>query len=163
MGQNISLTAGDGHTLGAYRAEPSGSPKGAVVIIQEIFGVNGHVRSICDQYAAADYVAIAPALFDRVEPGLDLGYGEEDFGKGRETRGKLENDGIIADVQAAIDEAAKSGNLRIVLLRRRHPRQQGCDGEMPGPVPFRRQRRGNFARQRARDQGSPARYPDLRL
>ena len=114
MGQDISLNAGDGHTLGAYKADPLGSPKGAVVIIQEIFGVNSHVRSICDQYAAAGYVAIAPALFDRVEPGLDLGYGEEDFGKGRETRGKLDNDGIIADVQAAIDEASKSGKVGVV-------------------------------------------------
>ena len=114
MGQNISLTAGDGHSLGAYRANPPGSPKGAVVIIQEIFGVNGHVRNICDQYAAAGYVAIAPALFDRVEPGLDLGYGEEDFANGRETRGKLENDGIVADVQAAVDEAAKSGKVGVI-------------------------------------------------
>jgi carboxymethylenebutenolidase len=114
MGSMIELTASDGHTLGAYKAEPSGAPKGGVVVIQEIFGVNSHVRNVADQYAAAGYVAIAPALFDRVEKGLELGYGQEDFGKGRDTRGALGNDGITADVQAAINEAASSGKVGVV-------------------------------------------------
>ena len=114
MGQNITLTTSDGHSLGAYRADPSGSPKGAVVLIQEIFGVNQHIRNLCDTYAGAGYVVIAPALFDRVEPGIEVGYGETDFNIGRETRGKLENDGILADVQAAIDEAAKTGKVGVV-------------------------------------------------
>tara|TARA_R110000787_G_scaffold14814_11_gene45558 strand:+ start:466 stop:1128 length:663 start_codon:yes stop_codon:yes gene_type:complete len=110
----IELTAGDGHTLGAYKAEPSGTPKGGVVVIQEIFGVNKHIRNVADQYAAAGYLAIAPALFDRVEKGLELGYGQEDFGKGRDTRGALKNDGILADVQAAINEAASAGKVGVV-------------------------------------------------
>jgi carboxymethylenebutenolidase len=114
MGTQIELTAGDGHKLGAYKAEPSGKAKGAVVVIQEIFGVNQHVRNVADQYAAAGYVAIAPALFDRVEKGLEVGYGQDDFQKGRETRQKLTDDGILADVQAAIDEAKKSGKVGIV-------------------------------------------------
>ena len=114
MGSMIELTTSDGHTLGAYKAEPSGTPKGGVVVIQEIFGVNGHIRNVADQYAAAGYVAIAPALFDRVEKGLELGYGQEDFGKGRDTRGALKNDGIIADVQAAINEAAAAGKVGVV-------------------------------------------------
>jgi carboxymethylenebutenolidase len=114
MGTQIELKTGDGHTLGAYKAEPSGSPKGAVVVIQEIFGVNQHVRHLADSYAKAGYVAIAPALFDRVEKNLEVGYGQDDFQKGRETRGKLKDDGIVADVQAAIDEAAKTGKVGIV-------------------------------------------------
>lgn len=114
MGSMIELTAGDGHKLGAYKAEPSGTPKGGVVVIQEIFGVNKHIRNVADQYAAAGYLAIAPALFDRVEKGLELGYGQEDFGKGRDTRGALKNDGILADVQAAINEAASAGKVGVV-------------------------------------------------
>ena len=114
MGSNIELTAKDGHKLGAYKAEPGGKPKGGVVVIQEIFGVNGNIRRIADQYAAAGYVAIAPAIFDRVEKGLDLGYGPDHYNKGRETRGKLKDEGIINDVQAAIDEAKKAGKVGIV-------------------------------------------------
>ena len=114
MGTTIQLTAKDGFKLDAYKAEPKGKAKGAVVVIQEIFGVNGNIRRIADQYAAAGYVAIAPALFDRAEKGLDLGYGPDDFAKGRATRQKLKDDGIINDVQAAIDEAKKSGKVGIV-------------------------------------------------
>ena len=114
MGQNITLTTSDGHSLGAYKAEPSGTPKGGVVLIQEIFGVNQHIRKVCDQYAAEGYVVIAPALFDRVEAGLDLGYGEADFATGRGTRGKLTDDGVLADVQAAIDAAAAAGKVGVV-------------------------------------------------
>ncbi len=114
MGQNITLNAKDGHSLGAYKAEPSGTPKGGVVLIQEIFGVNQHIRNVCDQYAAAGYLVIAPALFDRVEPGLEVGYVGDDFNKGRETRGKLEAAGIVADVQAAIDEASSAGKVGVV-------------------------------------------------
>ena len=114
MGQNITLTTSDGHSLGAYKADPSGSPKGAVVLIQEIFGINQHIRNLCDTYAQAGYVAIAPALFDRASQGIEVGYGEADFNTGRETRGKLENDGILADVQAASDEAGKTGKVGVV-------------------------------------------------
>src|SRR5882672_8858856 len=70
----IELTAGDGHKLGAWRAEPSGKPRGALIVVQEIFGVNSHIRSVADGYAADGYLAIAPAFFDRVERGLDIGY-----------------------------------------------------------------------------------------
>ncbi len=114
MGTMIELSASDGHSLGAYKAEPSGAPKGGVVVIQEIFGVNAHIKDLCEQYAKNGYVAIAPALFDRVEKNLELGYGQEDFGKGRDTRGSLENAGILVDTQAAIDEASKSGKVGIV-------------------------------------------------
>src|SRR5436190_19280776 len=70
MGKKITLTAPDGQKLGAYRADPANVVKGGVVVIQEIFGVNHHIRAVCDRLAAAGYAAVAPALFDRVEPGL---------------------------------------------------------------------------------------------
>ncbi len=74
MGSSISLTASDGFQLSAYRAEPEGPARGGVVVVQEIFGVNGHIRSVADRYAAAGYLAIAPAIFDRDRPGIELGY-----------------------------------------------------------------------------------------
>ena len=74
MGSSITLAAAGGHTLGAYRADPAAA-NGGIVIVQEIFGVNGHIRSVADAYAAAGYLAVAPALFDRVEPGPGFGRG----------------------------------------------------------------------------------------
>jgi carboxymethylenebutenolidase len=79
MGKNITLTASDQHTLGAYRADPAGKPKGAIVVVQEIFGVNHHIRAVCDRLAAEGYVALAPALFDRLEPGFEAGYSPEEI------------------------------------------------------------------------------------
>ena len=114
MGNTIRLTAGDGHQLDAYQADPEGPPKGAIVIIQEIFGVNSHIRSVCDGYAADGYVAIAPALFDRVERGIELGYVEPDMSRGRETRGKLSWDGVLADVSAAADAVKSVGKVAVV-------------------------------------------------
>jgi carboxymethylenebutenolidase len=114
MGKTIQLTAGDGHGLDAYQADPDGAPKGAIVIIQEIFGVNSHIRSVCDGYAADGYVAIAPALFDRVERGIELGYVEPDMSRGRETRGKLSWDGALADVSAAADAVGAAGKVAVV-------------------------------------------------
>src|SRR5260370_12066141 len=77
MGTHIKLTASDGHKFGAYRVDPAGTPKGGVVVIQEIFGVNRHIRSVADRFAALGYVAIAPALFDRIEAGFESGYSPE--------------------------------------------------------------------------------------
>jgi len=85
MGQWIELAASDGARLSAYRAETLGRPRGALVIAQEIFGVNSHIRSVCDGYADEGYVAIAPALFDRVEKNVDLGYSPEDIRGGANT------------------------------------------------------------------------------
>ena len=91
MGDLIELTGADGFTFSAYLANPSGEPKGRVVVIQEIFGVNSHIREVCDGYAEAGYVALAPALFDRVGPGIELGYEGDDMTRGVEiAMGKLE-------------------------------------------------------------------------
>ena len=88
MGKFVDLTAADGASISAWRAEPAGAPRGAVVIAQEIFGVNGHIRDVCEGYAADGYVAIAPALFDRYTPNVDLGYTPDDIAKGRELKAR---------------------------------------------------------------------------
>src|SRR5919206_660628 len=102
MGKMIELTAADEHQLSAYRADPAGKPRGAIVVIQEIFGVNSHIKSVADGYAADGYVAIAPAMFDRVQKNVDLGYSPDDIAKGREIRGKVTTDRAMKDAQAAI-------------------------------------------------------------
>ena len=85
-GQVDRSDRGDGFRLSAYRADPAGKPRGALVVAQEIFGVNSHIRSVCDGYAADGYVAIAPALFDRYERGVDIGYTPPDIARGRELK-----------------------------------------------------------------------------
>jgi carboxymethylenebutenolidase len=114
MGETISLTASDGHVLDAYKASPSGAAKGGVVVIQEIFGINGQIRRTADYFAEQGYVAIAPALFDRVGKDIELGYNETDFGIGRETRGKITDDWIIADIGAAVNEASSAGKVSVI-------------------------------------------------
>ena len=114
MGKMIELTAADGHKLSAYRAEPSGKARGAVVVIQEIFGVNSHVKSVADGYAADGYVAIAPAMFDRVQRGYDTGYSQPEIEAGRAIMQKLDWKQTLADVDAAVAEAKKSGKVGIV-------------------------------------------------
>jgi carboxymethylenebutenolidase len=106
-GSMIELTAADGHRLGAWLATPAGAAKGGVVILQEIFGVNGHIRHLCEEYAGDGYVAVAPALFDRAERGLVLGY--TDFTRAREIVAGLTEAMLTADMQAAIDETVKRG------------------------------------------------------
>ena len=100
MANMTDLTAADGHTLSAYRTGPGQAPHG-LVVIQEIFGVNHHMREVCDAFAAAGYAVIAPAMFDRVQRGVELGYGPEDTQTGRELRTKVPEPGIIADIEAA--------------------------------------------------------------
>ena len=114
MGQTISLTAKDGNKFSAYRADPAGKPKGAVVVIQEIFGVNTHIRSVADRYAELGYVAVAPAVFDRAEKNFEVGYDPESVAKGRATRAKISIDGLVADTQAAIDFAKQFGKVAVV-------------------------------------------------
>jgi carboxymethylenebutenolidase len=114
MGRTIELTAADGFRLAAYRADPAGAPRGALVVAQEIFGVNGHIRGVCDGFAADGYVAIAPALFDRIERGVDLGYAPEDIARGRDLKARATVDAALLDVAAARDAAAGIGNVGVV-------------------------------------------------
>src|SRR5690606_16626295 len=101
MGEDIRLTALDGHALDAYRAAPTGSAVGGVVIVQEIFGLTPHIRDVVDRYAAEGFAAVAPAMFDRVERGLVLDYSEIE--RGRAAMRKLEWPNVLADVQATLE------------------------------------------------------------
>ncbi len=115
MGEIIKLTAADGHEFDAYRAEPEGEAKGGVVVIQEIFGVNGHIRDVADRYAAEGYLAVAPALFDRFERGVELDYTPEDIpiGRGYKAQGNENLDSVMADVRAASEAARAAGKVGI--------------------------------------------------
>lgn len=109
MSEWVELKAADGHELSAYIAKPEGEPLGALVVIQEIFGVNGTIRSVADDYAKHGFLAIAPALFDRFEKGLELGYGPDDMKKAFELYAKLSPDTQLLDVVAAAKHVAGTG------------------------------------------------------
>jgi carboxymethylenebutenolidase len=115
MGQMIELTAKDGHKLSAYRAEPADNPRGGLVVLQEIWGVNDHIRKVTDSWAAEGYLAIAPALFDRVERGLTMdAYTDETRTKGFGAMQKVNQDLALLDIQAAIDAASQGGKVGIL-------------------------------------------------
>ena len=114
MSQTIKLTAADGVTIDAYRADPAGKPKGGIVVLQEIFGVNAHIRRVADGFAAAGYLVIAPALFDRAKPGVELGYTPEDIPAGVALVGEVGHDKTMLDVAAAVKAAAEGGKVGVV-------------------------------------------------
>ena len=117
MGQMIELTSADGFKFPAYVAQPSGKPKGGLVLLQEIFGVNSHIRSVADGYAADGYLVVAPATFHRVKPGVELGYTEADMKAGMELKAAVEGlpaPGVLPDIQAAIQHAAQAGKVGIL-------------------------------------------------
>jgi carboxymethylenebutenolidase len=114
MGKMIELTAADGFRLSAYRAEPAGEPRGGVVVAQEIFGVNSHVKNVCDGYAKDGYAVIAPALFDRYERGVDIGYTAEDIARGIALKAKATTDAALLDVAAARDALSNVGKVGVV-------------------------------------------------
>ena len=102
----LQLLAADGNRLSAYIVKPEGTPRGAIVVVQEIFGVNSHIRRVAEQYAAAGYVAIAPALFDRLEKGVELGYDAAGLQAGLDFMARTTDEGVLADIRAAIDAKA---------------------------------------------------------
>ena len=111
MGKFIDLKAADGFVFPAYLAVPAGKPKAAVVVLQEIFGVNSHIRSVADGYAAAGYLAVAPATFHRVQAGVDIGYTEADMNTGFALKTAVDAvpaPGVMQDIQAAINHAAQN-------------------------------------------------------
>lgn len=114
MGETITLTASDGFQLAAYLAEPAGAAKGGIVVVQEIFGVNVHIRAVCDGFAADGYRVVAPAMFDREERGVELGYQPDDIATGRAFKAKMDMDAAIRDVAAAAGQAAPGGKAGIV-------------------------------------------------
>jgi carboxymethylenebutenolidase len=114
MGETIRLTAADGVELSAYRAAPAGRPRGGLVVIQEIFGVNGHIRRVADGFAADGFLAVAPALFDRIEPNLQLGYKNNDIQRGRQLKEQSATDKALADIDAARMKAAEAGAVATI-------------------------------------------------
>ena len=114
MGTDIRLTASDGHACDAYRADPETPPKAGLVVVQEIFGVNAHIRAVTDGFATAGYAAIAPAFFDRAETGVELGYDEADTTRGRALRAKLGWEQTILDVAAAAEALQPAGKIGVV-------------------------------------------------
>jgi carboxymethylenebutenolidase len=107
------LTAADQHQLDAYEVHPDGATA-AVIIVQEIFGVNAHIRSVVDRYAAMGYHTIAPALFDRVKPGVELEYTPEGVAQGREIRAGLEWDDSMLDLAAAVGAVSSTGPIAVI-------------------------------------------------
>jgi carboxymethylenebutenolidase len=117
MGNFIELKAADGLAIQAYVAEPEGKAKGGIVVVQEIFGVNSHIRSVADGYAAQGYLAVAPATFQRVKPGVEMGYSEEDMSAGFALKTAVEalpSPGVLQDLQSAIEHAGQAGKVGMV-------------------------------------------------
>lgn len=114
MGTKVTLTAADGFRLSAYRADPAGPVRGGVVIIQEIFGVNHHIRSICDRLADAGYRAMAPQVFDRIEPNFESGYTQPEMTHARELMGKIDWAKMVLDASAAVDALKREGPVAIL-------------------------------------------------
>jgi carboxymethylenebutenolidase len=141
----ISLTAADGFRLQAYRTGPQDAAR-ALVVTQEIFGVNRHIRKLCDDFADAGYAVIAPQLFDRAERNVELGYDAADLARGRELRGKIDAGKTVLDVlaaAAALPRQAKRGIVgycwggTVAALRRQRMRcriaQRNCISAKPMP------------------------------
>ena len=117
MGKTIELKAADSFLFPAYVAEPAGVPRGGVVVLQEIFGVNAHIRAVADGYAAEGYLAVAPSTFHRVKPDVELGYTPDDMSAGMGLKAAVEAlpaPGVMQDIQAAIGHAAQAGKVGIV-------------------------------------------------
>ena len=116
MGEFVQLKAADGQQIPAYVARPAGKARGGVVVVQEIFGVNSHIRAVADGYAAEGYLAVAPATFHRVKPDVEMGYTQEDMQAGFALKTAVEGlpaPGVQQDLQAAIDYAAQAGKVGI--------------------------------------------------
>ena len=114
MGSQVELKAADGFKLAGYRAEPAGASRGGLVVIQEIFGVNHHIRSVTDRFAAQGYTALAPALFDRTERGIDIGYDEAAMNRGVKLRAAIKLEDTMLDVAAAIQALKGAGKIAVV-------------------------------------------------
>ena len=114
MGQQINLNTSGMQCIGAYLAKPAGTPKGGIVVVQEIFGVNAHVRAVTDGFAALGYTAIAPAFFDHIETGVELGYDDDGFKRGRALVGQISFDRAIEDVASAAESIKSAGRIGVV-------------------------------------------------
>jgi len=116
MGEHIKLKSGDGVEIGAYVSEPKGKTKAGLVVVQEIFGVNHHIRGVTDRLARDGYLAVAPAFFDRSKPNVELGYTAPDIAAGREIAMALKPEQILADVKGGIDYLRKAGCGKVGIV-----------------------------------------------
>ena len=132
MGTNLKLTASDGHKFGAYRVDPAVTPKGGIVVIQEIFGVNHHIRSVADRFAALGYVAIAPALFDRIEAGFESGYSPEEVQAARRFVANPPMQAWILDIAAAREAIADVGKIAVIGFCLGGSLSYGAAANLPG-------------------------------
>jgi carboxymethylenebutenolidase len=114
MGKHINLPTSGTQCIGAYLAEAEGKPKGGLVVIQEIFGVNAHIRSVADRFAAMGYTAVAPAFFDHLETGVEMGYSDASMAKGRQLVTELGLDRAVEDVASAAEAIASAGKIGTV-------------------------------------------------
>lgn len=114
MGEHINLNTTRMQCIGAYVARPIGAPRGGIVVVQEIFGVNAHIRAVTDGFAADGYTAIAPAFFDHVESGVELDYGEQSFARGRALVSEVGFDRALEDVASAAEAIGSSGRVGVV-------------------------------------------------
>lgn len=109
MNETVTLTASDGHKLSGYVSRPAKYPIAGLVVLQEAFGVNRHIRSVADGYANDGFVAVAPALFDRIERGVEFGYDPADLQKGVAIARQVNLDDAVKDVAGALDFLRKQG------------------------------------------------------
>jgi carboxymethylenebutenolidase len=110
----VSLQASDGHSLQAFVARPAGTPRGALVVLQEIFGVNAHIRSVAEGFAGDGWLAIAPALFDRVERNVELGYAAADIARGRTLKDAVGDEQVLLDIATAQAHVAADGPVATI-------------------------------------------------
>jgi len=113
-GEQIRLNTAGMQCIGAYLAKPSGKPKGGIVVVQEIFGVNSHVRAVADGFAAAGYVAIAPAFFDHIESDVELDYAPASFARGKQLASDVGIERALEDVASAADSIKSAGKIGVV-------------------------------------------------
>jgi len=114
MGERVTLTASDGFHLGAYRSDPEGAPKGAVVVIQEIFGVNHHIRAVCDRLSGQGFIALAPAIFDRKERDFESGYSEAERARPLAFLSDFDWSAALRDIEAAVVELRATGAPAVI-------------------------------------------------
>ncbi len=116
MSEYVKLKAADGHEVSAYVARPAGEAMAGLVVVQEIFGVNAHIRSVADGYARDGFLAVAPALFDRIERGVELGYDGADMEKALSFIPKLDTEKALMDIAAAMKYAGSATGKKVGVI-----------------------------------------------
>lgn len=119
MGHSIELKSTDGFVFDAYVAQPKKTPRAAIVVLQEIFGVNAHIRAVADGFALAGFLVIAPATFSRLQKHVNLGYSAEEVTLGRDLKSRAESlppPGVMADVQAAVTHASMASKGKVGVV-----------------------------------------------